>query len=340
MNERELQVLEQYPFTVEGSSRVRGAFLLETSVGKRLIKEFSGSTYKLEREQILLSHLREQGFLVDRMEPDKEGRLVTVYREYFHYVVKEYIGGRECDTRSETEILKAISLLAGLHRAMRGVFPVTEEDRQRLEGPDVLDEMKRRNRELRKIYAFIRRKNRKNMFETACLSCFPDVISEAQETERMVEGSGYRELREQAMQEGHLCHGEYVHHNILVQEGRMAVINFEKFSLDVQINDLYLFMRKILEKQNYDSLLGRKMLEAYERVKPLSLEEREYLSCRLRYPEKLWKLANYYYRTNKAWIPGKHVEKLEKFLAQREKRVSFSMEVLYNNSNYNTKNGR
>ena len=37
MNERELQVLEQYPFAVEGSCRIRGAFLLDTSVGKRLI---------------------------------------------------------------------------------------------------------------------------------------------------------------------------------------------------------------------------------------------------------------------------------------------------------------
>ena len=340
MNERELQVLEQYPFAVEGSCRIRGAFLLDTSVGKRLIREFSGSAYRLEREQELLEHLRERGFLVDRIEPDREGRLSVSCRENARYIVKEYIGGRECDTRSESEILKAVSLLAGLHKVMRNVFPVTEEDLQRLGGTDILEEMKRHNRELRKIYSFIRKKNRKNVFEAAYLSCFADVIREAQETERIMETSGYRELRERAVQEGHLCHGEYVHHNILVSDGRMPVVNFEKASLDIQIGDLYLFLRKILEKQNYDLHLGRKMLAAYESVKPLEHAEREYLSCRLRYPEKFWKLANYYYRTNKAWIPGKHVEKLEKFLSQREKRVSFSMEVLYNNSSYNTKNGR
>ena len=73
MNERELQVLEQYPFAVEGSCRIRGAFLLDTSVGKRLIREFSGSAYRLEREQELLEYLRERGFLVDRIEPDRRG---------------------------------------------------------------------------------------------------------------------------------------------------------------------------------------------------------------------------------------------------------------------------
>ena len=180
MNERELQVLEQYPFAVEGSCRIRGAFLLDTSVGKRLIREFSGSAYRLEREQELLEHLRERGFLVDRIEPDREGRLSVSCRENARYIVKEYIGGRECDTRSESEILKAVSLLAGLHKAMRNVFPVTEEDLRRLGGTDILEEMKRHNRELRKIYSFIRKKNRKNVFETAYLSCFADVIREAQ----------------------------------------------------------------------------------------------------------------------------------------------------------------
>ncbi|HBN55146.1 MAG TPA: hypothetical protein DD414_00060, partial [Lachnospiraceae bacterium] len=89
MNERDLQVLEQYPFTVNGSWRTRGAFLLDTSAGRLLVREFSGSAYKLEKEQKLLSHLKENGYLVDRIEPDKEGRLATVYREYYRFVVKE-----------------------------------------------------------------------------------------------------------------------------------------------------------------------------------------------------------------------------------------------------------
>ena len=49
MNERDLQVLEQYPFTVNASWRTRGGFLLETSMGRLLIREFSGSTYRTKR---------------------------------------------------------------------------------------------------------------------------------------------------------------------------------------------------------------------------------------------------------------------------------------------------
>ena len=51
MNERDLQVLEQYPFSVNASWRVRGAFLLDSSEGRLLIREFSGSAAKVEKEQ-------------------------------------------------------------------------------------------------------------------------------------------------------------------------------------------------------------------------------------------------------------------------------------------------
>ncbi|MDO4262195.1 MAG: phosphotransferase, partial [Eubacteriales bacterium] len=243
-------------------------------------------------------------------------------------------------TRSENELLKAAALLGELHRELRSFLETTEEDRLRLAGPDAAEEMSRRNRELRKIYTFIRKKNRKNEFETAYLHCFPQILKEAEETEQALLASAYPKLRSQALKEGHFCHGEYVHHNILVSGGRMAVINFEKFAMDVQVNDLYLFLRKIMEKQNYDVKLGRKLLRAYGQARPLSGEEREYLGIRLCYPEKFWKLANYYYNTNKAWIPGKHMEKLEKFLSQREKRVFFFNELLYNNSNEMNKSGR
>ncbi|MCC8139794.1 MAG: CotS family spore coat protein [Lachnospiraceae bacterium] len=328
MNERDLQVLEQYSFAVNDSRRVRGAYLLDTDAGLKLLRECSVSANRLAQEQRLLARLREQGFSVDQLEPDKEGNLLCVYHERFPYMVKELPEGRECDTRNESEILRAVSLLARLHLALR--FPESAgAESLKFSGRDAREEMCRHNRELRKIYAFMKKKNRKNEFETACLSCFPQVLAEAESAERRLGVSGYESLRAQALAEGHFCHGEYIHHNILINGEKMTIVNFEKFSLDVQINDLGLFVRKILEKQGYDPRLGRRMLEAYEREKPLSAAERAYLSVCLGYPEKFRKLVNYYYNTNKAWIPGKHMEKLEKFLSQREKRISFSEEIGY-----------
>ena len=96
MNDRDLQVLEQYPFTVRGSFRVRGAFLLDTSEGRRLIREYSGSVQKLETEQKLLLHLQEQGYLVESRRGG--GGYIRIFRmaqdtsEHLLYLLHQRVG--------------------------------------------------------------------------------------------------------------------------------------------------------------------------------------------------------------------------------------------------------
>ena len=98
------------------------------------------------------------------------------------------------------------------------------------------------------------------------------------------------------------------------------MVNFQRFEINVQVGDICLFLRKIMEKQNWNEGLAARMLSAYEREQPLSEQERLYLAVSLYYPEKVWKLIHHYYNTSKAWVPEKSTEKLEVFLAQEEKR--------------------
>ena len=42
------------------------------------------------------------------------------------------------------------------------------------------------------------------------------------------------------------------------------------------------------------------------------------------YPEKFWKTASSYCRSNKAWLPEKSVEKLELAVNQEEEKDEFS----------------
>ena len=43
----------------------------------------------------------------------------------------------------------------------------------------------------------------------------------------------------------------------------MAIINFEQMHYDIQVGDLAHFMRKILEKHNWNTGLGMDMITAY-----------------------------------------------------------------------------
>ena len=98
----------------------------------------------------------------------------------------------------------------------------------------------------------------------------------------------------------------------------IAVVEFNKLHLGLQIEDLYHFMRKAMEKQNWDEGLGLSILEAYDKVLPLKETDRKRLYYLLLYPEKYWKQINFYYNGNKAWIPVKNVEKLRDLEVQEE----------------------
>ena len=104
-------------------------------------------------------------------------------------------------------------------------------------------------------------------------------------------------------------------------------MNFSRFEINVQMNDVSQFLRKIMEKHNWNGGLAERMLTAYERERPLSGEERAYLAASLYYPEKAWKLVHHYYHTNKAWVPEKSAEKLQVFLAQNERRKKMVKEL-------------
>ena len=120
-----------------------------------------------------------------------------------------------------------------------------------------------------------------------------------------------------------LCHGELNQHHILMGEGFVAIIEFNKLHLGVQMEDLYHFMRKVMEKHDWDLKLGMEMLEAYGRVTPLDAFDRQYLKYLFLYPEKYWKQINFYFNASKAWIPARNLEKLKSLGRQSLARERF-----------------
>ena len=319
MYDRGLSVLEQYGLEAGAVYRGRGALICRTEEGLVLIKEFNGTPRKLEQQAALLESLSENcPVYTDRILANREGCYVSVDKENIPYIVKRWYEGRECDTRSQEDICGGLTALAELHKKMR--MPVQPHYvRESLKS-----EFQRHNRELRKIRKFVCGKQRKNGFELEFLDTVCCFLGHGEETVRRLEHSGYDKLRCRKLQEGAVCHGEFNQHNVLILEDKSrAVTNFDRWNFDIQTGDLYQFMRKILEKHDWDISLGRKMLYAYHQVCPLSEEEIENLRLRFSYPEKYWKLANHYYTHSKAWISKKSLEKLVRLREQQDNWRNF-----------------
>lgn len=325
MYDHGLSILEQYGLESTAVYRTREAIICETEEGRVLIREFCGTPRKLENQAVLLSEIAGKcQVFVDEFLPNQEGAYISVDRENTAYIVKRWFEGRECDARYEGDVCTGAAALASLHKVMK--MPVQSHYVRE----SLIREYQRHNAELRKIRKFVSVKKKKNDFELRFLDSIRCFLGHAEAALYRLEHSGYEQLRTWALEQGSICHGEYNQHNvwILSDKEHVAVTNFDKWGFDVQAADLYQFMRKILEKHDWNLKLGQKLLESYEAVRPLSEAEKEYLALRFSYPEKYWKLANYYYTHNKAWISEKNLEKLKKLMAQYEKWQNFSGKML------------
>jgi CotS family spore coat protein len=313
-----LGTLEQYGLTPEKTFRTRGALLCQSEEGLLILREFHGSQKKLMLQQELQKVLKEKGFCVDDALPNLEGSLVSRDKDGIFYTLSHWPKGRECDTRSREDITRSVTHLARLHKEMHLTFLPEYQQRS------LKEEYLRHNRELSKIRRFIRGKGASHVFEKEYLSSVETFLKRGEEALARLEDSAYEELRLEAARQGCVCHGEYHQHNVWFEGENAAVVNFGRWNFDIQMADLYRFLRKIMEKYNWDASLARYLLGAYHQEKPISPEEFENLKIRFIYPDKYWKLADYYYTHNKAWISEKQVEKLRCVIRQEKLWEEFS----------------
>lgn len=308
MHDYGLSVLEQYGLTAETVIRGRGSLICVTDRGLKNIREYWGSPGKISMQREIQKQCREAGYdLVDLINVNQEGEIISKDADQIPYVVRDWFRGRECDTHSGEDINKSVCALADLHNAMR--MERNEEDAE----PDMLEECRKHNRELRKIRKYVQNKKRKNEFEERMAQSISRFLEKGEEAVEELEKSEFQQLWKQSA--GCVCHGECNQHNILFTEKGIAFTGFEHWHYGVQIEDLAQFMRKILEKHRWNPDIGNRMLLSYRSHRELTDMEVRSLWLLLSYPWKYWKLANYYAGSNKILISGKNLEKLNQTIA-------------------------
>ncbi|MBQ7796757.1 MAG: spore coat protein CotS [Lachnospiraceae bacterium] len=322
------EIVEKYELCVAGSRKGRGAWIFETDRGLKLLKEYKGSVKRLEFEEAVLDTMKDAGALrVDQYLRNKEQELVSTAEDGTRYIVKDWFSDRECDLKDTWEILSAVRQIAVLHKSLRHVETREEWNLKSMISPPLYEAMEKHNRELRKARTFIRGKRKKNEFELAVIGSY-DLFYEQAVKARDGMAAVFEREGESIKNSYYVCHGELNQHHILMGKDYVAVTEFNKMHLGLQVEDLYYFMRKVMEKHDWNPSLGESMLEAYERVLVMSQRERECLYYLFLYPEKYWKQINFYYNANKAWVPARQTEKIASLERQQASRMQFIDRIL------------
>ena len=141
------------------------------------------------------------------------------------------------------------------------------------------------------IRNYICRKKQKNEFDRKFLKIYEQYLEEGNRAVKILYDMGYETLFSDTCQNIDLCHGDFHQHNLIMQRDGIALVRFDHMHIGVQVSDLYVFMRKILEKNHWNVGLGMAMLDAYRRIVPMDYKEMRCLYALLVFPEKLWKIT-------------------------------------------------
>ncbi len=163
--------------------------------------------------------------------------------------------------------------------------------------------------------------------EICILNLFQKFYDQAGFANMYISEIDYHSLFAQCIRERRVYHGSYNYHNIIFQENQVITTNFDRADMGIQIVDLYDFMRKIMEKNGWDTSQGVQILDTYQKIRPLEKREAKLLYVLLLFPEKFWKQINFYYNGRKSWMSVKNYDKLLKIESQEEKRRNFLMEA-------------
>ena len=322
MNEKALSVIGQYGLEVRKSVRTRGGIAVLTDDGYKLLYECTRSDSYYERENMITAGIKRTGFeYIDTYVMTAEGTLFSQDAQGRKYILKDWFDAQECDIRNETHVAMAAGTLAVLHGHMMNMDKCEHELKYN-NATDMRMKFDKHTKEMRMVGNYLKGKKNKNEFEMlmrrSLMTFHEEALIAAQELEEMDYGSRI----EKARTSYEMCHGSYNYHNVFldVGNGGNAVTNFEKCHNDCQVADLYQFLRKVMEKHDWNINVAYRLVDEYDRLKPLEDDDIDMLVTLLSFPEKFWKIINQYYNAGKAWVPAKNIDKLKIVIEQNMRR--------------------
>lgn len=308
-------ILSQYEIELRDVEKGRGSFICDTNRGKKMLMPFRGSK---EKGMILYGFLEELGanhFDVEQIELT-ENKEAVAEDEYTgeRFILKTYVDGAEICTNKIEEMKEAVRMLAIYHNATE---KVNIESKLLYSTENSVDIWQRHYKELIKVRNYIRNKKKKSEFEQVYMKQFEHNRKSAEDSLVMLEELCACPMRNV------ICHGDFNQHNILLCNGKYKIVHFENFSYNWGMMDLANFIRKMLEKNDWEECIGRQLILEYDRYRSIQPEEFRQLYALLMFPEKFWKVTNHYMNSRKTWISGRDIDKLKKVIEQEEKRLKF-----------------
>lgn len=302
------QITEKYGFDIKSAVPFKDAYILNTSKARKVLRKCPFSPQRILFIHGAKEHLYANNFKnLDRCLCTLDGDpFITI--DGTNYTITNVIDGRECNFDDTNDVIKAANLLASLHKASKGYIPP--------ENSLIQDELgklpiyfKKRLDEMRKLKKVARRG--RNKFDYLFLEYVDYFCNIGENVMQQLSLPCYERVVNKTKQDRLFCHHDFTHQNIICNNEKAFVINFNYCCFELKVYDIANLLRRKMRKCNWDIKEARIMLDEYRKVEEISSDDFFIMKLILQFPQKFWRVANRYYNSKRSWSEKSYILKLQ-----------------------------
>lgn len=270
----------------------RGNFYLN---GLKIQRSYNSPHEIFERYK-LLDRLAEGFAYADVIKPAANGApFVTLGRET--YVMTRHIVGHEPNFGNFEETSLVLESVANFHKAARGFSDTPKKS------PPLTELFEKQKSELDATIKKVHRCPRLSDFDVLLLKNADAYAARVDNAATILAKTDYAKLYANAIEEKHLCHNGLKEEAFIISENNCYISRFEETSVDLQLSDLALVLRRYARKSNREIPI-RRLLEVYDKILPLPATADKILYAQLSFPWQFLKISAQYYSKKRNFIPA------------------------------------
>jgi CotS family spore coat protein len=319
----EKEIAKKFNLQLESISPTRGVYLIRTNKGVKCLKRLNYGAQKLLFIYGAKEHLIDHGFPnVDRYLLAADGNPYVEHGDDI-YVITEWVEGRECDFRDYYETIKAASTLAKLHEASKE-YELYGGAKLKSDLGRWHHLMTKRRDGLKKMKSIAEGKLDKSEFDRLFIDNADLYVGLANEAIETLDRSQYDEVTNRALHEKSFCHHDYTYHNIIIDKQEdFFVIDFDYCKYEIRSYDITSFLIKVLKRNMWSFELAKDILEEYGKTSPIIEDENMVMLAFLKFPQRLWRLANRYYYNESNWPDNTFQRKMREIIDEKDEYIDF-----------------
>ncbi|WP_180954439.1 CotS family spore coat protein [Bacillus sp. V5-8f] len=313
---------KHWGLTVKNAEQVRAVVKVETDKGTYALKKVDHKPQKLHFIYEAQEHLWKNDFHNQpRWRITCNGQSFVPASDGNFYFLNEWIDGTESDIRKLDQLKEIMRLQAALHHCSVGFSPSPYAViRTKWHGWDKKYESA--VEKLKSLYNEVKQQPESHL-GSVFLETAPVMIKMADDGKKHLNATAYQQVLNQAVIEKGFIHGDFAYHNLIrSKDGKMHVIDFDYCSQNLRIHDVARFLRKVMQRANWDIDLNYTILQAYHEINPLCKEELEVLKAVMHLPKSYWKIVERSFITQR-YTQEKTVQMISKEAATFDKRLKY-----------------